>query len=107
MPFSASLVMGKGGPTAYIIPMSSLPAGSSYTTVATQDVPAGTWLVAAVISARNGFSTPAVRVNGVEIWGQTAISSPASSATTVTGPVTVVVEVKQVNSGTVYISKLP
>ena len=105
MPFSASLIMGKGGPTAYTTTMPS--TGSTLTTVATQEVPAGSWLVAVEITSRTGYNTPEVRVNGVMLLGNTNINAPSGTATVVTGPVTIQVQVRQVNSGTVYISKLP
>lgn len=105
MPFSASLVMGKGGPTAYIVTMPSV--GTTYATVATQAVPAGSWLVAVEITARAGYASPSVIVNGVEILGATGNNAPVGTATVVTGPVTIQVQVKNATSGNVYISKLP
>lgn len=105
MPFSASLVMGKGGPTAYIVTMPSV--GTTYATVATQAVPAGSWLVAVEITARAGYTNPSVVVNGTTIMGDNSMNAPVGTATVVTGPVTVQVRVSSVNSGKVYISKLP
>ena len=105
MPFSASLIMGKGGPTAYTKTMPS--TGTTLTTVATQEVPAGSWLVAVEINGRAGYSSPSVVVNGIMILGDTSTNAPSGTATVVTGPVTIQVQVRQVNSGTVYISKLP
>ena len=105
MPFSASLVMGKGGPTAYIVTMPSV--GTTYATVATQAVPAGSWLVAVEITARAGYTISDVIVNGTTILGGPAMNAPNGTATVVTGPVTIQVQVRYVNSGKVYISKLP
>lgn len=90
---------------AYITTVPSV--GSTLTTVTTQAVPAGSWLVAVEITSRAGYANPSVSVNGTTIMGETGSNAPVGTATVVTGPATIQVQVKSVNAGKVYITKLP
>lgn len=108
MAFSTSLVLPLGGGgQAYVLPMPNLPTAGTWVTVASVDVPAGQWLVAANVTMRNGFTSAQVNVNGNLILGNSSGDSQMSTATTVTGPVKITVQVCYVKAGITYIVKLP